>query len=198
MKILASPLRALYHWVLDLAARKSAPVWLAVVAFLESSVFPIPPVTMLVPMGLAKPKRVYWYAGLCSFFSVLGGIAGYAIGYFLYASVGEAIIGFYGKEDAFVRFQALYDAYGLWIILIAGFTPLPYKVATITSGFLSLSFPVFVVGSLISRASRYFLVAGLIHWKGVQIRTLIDTYLWQLTVIFLVILAGSFYILKYV
>lgn len=182
--------RRLYDWTLFMARHRHATVALSVVAFVESSVFPIPPDVMLIPMTLSHRERAWYNAFICTVFSVLGGIAGYAIGYFLFDSIGMPVIEFYNIQQEFAHFQALFDKWGFWFLLICGFTPLPYKVATIASGAMGLAFPGFVLISLLSRGARFFLVAGLLWRYGPKIQHFIDRYFNLLTLIIcLVIIA---------
>ncbi|MBI1260578.1 MAG: DedA family protein [Rhizobiales bacterium] len=185
-------LRGLYEWTMDLAAHKNARWGLALVAFVESSVFPIPPDVALVPMVLAKRDKAWAYAAICTIASVLGGAFGYAIGYFLYDSVGLPILNFYGYTEAFESFASRYNEWGVWIVLIAGITPFPYKVITIASGVTGLSFPVFMIASLVARGARFFVVSGLLYWFGPPIKRFIDRYFGILSILFMVLLIGGF------
>lgn len=167
-------LRRLYNWVIALAERKSAPWALSGVSFAESSFFPIPPDAMLVPMCLARPDRAYFYAFICTLSSVLGGLAGYAIGYLLYDTVGKWVIDLYGygaKSDAF---RAAYAEWGHWVILIKGLTPIPYKLVTISAGFAEYNLFWFTVLSLITRGARFYLIAFLLHRWGEPAREFIE------------------------
>ena len=146
-------LRQLYDRVFDLARSRHATKALAVVSFAESSVFPIPPDVMLAPMILARPDRAYFYAGVCTLASVLGGILGYAIGDFL-TDLGLAMMRLLGHSDGLAQFRAWFDQWGLWVILIKGLTPIPYKLVTIASGLAHFSFPVFVAASVVTRSGR--------------------------------------------
>lgn len=179
-------LRRLYDWVLNLAGRKSAPYALGIVSFTESSFFPVPPDVMLVPMSLARPERVWFYAGLCTITSVLGGLAGYAIGALLYDSVGQWLFHFYGLETKAEEFRQAYAKWGAWIILLKGLTPIPFKLVTITSGFAGYDLFWFVVLSFITRGARFGLIAVLIGRYGPQIREVMDKHL---TVIFAALVA---------
>lgn len=185
-------LRGLYDWTMDMAAHQHARWGLAFVAFIESSVFPIPPDVALIPMVIARRDQAWVYALICTIASVLGGAFGYAIGYFLYDTVGLAILNFYGYTESFESFAARYNEWGIWIVLIAGFTPFPYKVITIASGVTGLSFPVFMIASIISRGARFFLVSGLLFWFGAPIKTFIEKYFGILSIVFMVLLIGGF------
>lgn len=194
----AGMIRRLYDWTMGLAAHRHAPAALTGVAFVESSVFPIPPDVMLVPMVLAERLKAWRFAALCTIGSVLGGIAGYAIGYFLFELVGAAILDIYDpSRKAWNTFTSLYETWGFWIVFAAGFSPLPYKVFTIASGVVAMNFPVFVIASVISRGARFFLVAGLLYYYGEPIRAFIERRLGLLAALFVVLLIGGFVSIKY-
>lgn len=190
-------LRRLYDRVLARAAHRHAERWLAVVSFAESSFFPIPPDAMLVPMILARPERAWAIATICTVASVVGGFFGYAIGYFLFEAVGRAVIEFYSYGDAFKRFQAQFNEWGLWIILIKGLTPIPYKIVTIASGVAKFDLLVFALASLATRGVRFFLVAGLLKAFGAPLRGFIERYLTLLTTAFALLLVAGFLALTY-
>ncbi len=186
-------LRRLYDWVLDLSARPWAPKALAAISFIESSVFPIPPDVMLVPMCLAKPGRAFWYAGICTVASVLGGLLGYAIGALLYDTLGQFLIRLYGYGDKLETFRAAYAEWGAWIILIKGATPIPYKVITIASGFAGYNLFWFTVLSIITRGVRFYLVAALLYFWGEPARAFIERRLGLVMLVFVIIFIGGFY-----
>lgn len=190
-------LRRLYDWTLALAEKPHALWALAIVSFVESSVFPIPPDILLIPMVLAAPHRAWLIAGVCTVASVAGGALGYLIGAQLYELIGEPVLAFYGKEARFAEFSATFNEYGLWAVLFFGFTPFPYKVITIASGVTGLNFWVFMISSLVARAARFFVVAALLWKFGPQIRTFIDRYFGWLSIAFFVLLAGGFAALRY-
>lgn len=158
-------LRRLYDGVFNLARHRHATPALAAVSFAESSFFPIPPDVMLAPMILARPERAYVYAGVCTIASVLGGMLGYAIGYFL-TDVGLAILRFLGHADGLDHFRQWFAQWGLWVILIKGLTPIPYKLVTIASGLAAFSFPVFMAASVVTRGGRFFLEAWILKRWG--------------------------------
>ncbi len=191
-----SPLRALYDWTLALAGHRRAEWALGVISFLESSIFPIPPDVMLMPMVLAARERAWRLATICTIASVLGGLAGYGVGLFLFDLVGQPILDFYGYAEKFGHFQGLYNAYGAWIVFLAGFSPIPYKVFTIASGVTQLDILVFVIASTLSRGARFFMVAGLLWKFGTPIRAFIERWLGLLTFLFVVLLFGGFLVLK--
>ena len=169
-----SLLRRLYDWCVN-AAHKPHAMWImGGVAFAESSFFPVPPDVMLIPMALAYPRRAYVMAAWCTAASVLGGMLGYAIGALLYDLVGAWLIHLYGYGDKVETFRQAYAAWGAWIILLKGLTPIPYKIVTITSGFAGYNFGLFVVFSIIARATRFFFLAFLLHRYGERARHIIE------------------------
>jgi len=185
-------LRRLYEWTLDIAAHRHARWGLGIVSFIESSVFPIPPDVVLIPMVLSHRANAWLYATICTVASVLGGAFGYAVGYFLFDTIGTYILNLYGYQTAFTGFAEQYNEWGIWIVLIGGFTPFPYKVITIASGVTHLNFAVFMLASLISRGARFYLVAGLLYWFGPPIRSFIDKYFGILSFVFMALLIGGF------
>ncbi len=189
--------RRLYDWTMRQARRPNAPRALAVVSFLESSVFPIPPDVMLVPMCLAAPQRSFQYALICTIASVIGGMLGYAIGFFLIETLGAWIIDLYGLRAAWTAFEESYAEWGLWIILIKGLTPIPYKLVTIASGAAHFSFAVFVLASIATRGARFFILAALLWKFGPPIQLFIEKRLTLLSWIFLIALIGGFLVLRY-
>ncbi|MFN3746888.1 MAG: YqaA family protein [Hyphomicrobiaceae bacterium] len=185
-------LRGLYDWTMRLAAHERARLALFLVAFVESSFFPIPPHAMLVPMVLADRARAWWLATLTTIGSVLGGLAGYAIGYFLYESVGRRVLELYGYTEKFALFAAQYNDYGAWIVFFAGVTPFPYKVITIASGVTQLNVAVFMVASIIARALVFFVIAALLYWFGPPIRAFIERRLGLVATVFTIMLFAGF------
>ena len=190
-------LRRLYDWTLSLAGHRHAERTLFGISFIESSVFPIPPDALLVPMIVAQRDRAWRFAAVCTIASVLGGVVGYGIGLFLFEEVGRPLLDFYGYADKFVEFRARYDEWGAWIVFGAGLTPFPYKVITIASGVFSLDLATFVIASVLSRGLRFFLVAGLLWWFGPPIRTFVENNLAMVTTVFFVLLLGGFVLVKY-
>jgi membrane protein YqaA with SNARE-associated domain len=191
------PLRKLYDWVLHWAETPYGTPALFLLSFAESSFFPIPPDVLLIALALSIPARSFRFALVCAIGSVLGGVAGYGIGYFGYEAIGKPIIDFYHGHEVMEKVKAQYDTYGFWGVLVAAITPIPYKVFTITSGFFRFEFPSFLLASVIGRSFRFFLVATLIWKFGAPIKTFIDKYFNLLTVIFTVLLAGGFIAIKY-
>ena len=184
-------LRGLYDWCIAAASKPYATWLLGVISFLESSIFPVPPDVMLIPMAIARPERAYLYATILTVTSVLGGLLGYAIGALLYDSVGAWVIQLYGYGSKVEAFRAAYNQYGAWIILGKGFTPIPYKIVTITSGFAGYNIFLFVVFSIITRGARFFLLAFLLHRYGPQAREIIEKRLGFWVTIFAVVLVGG-------
>ncbi len=189
-------LRRLYDWVLHWATTPYGAWALFLLAFAESSFFPIPPDILLIAMCVALPARSFKYALICSVGSVLGGCLGYLIGWQFMASLGIRIVEFYGLTDKVAAIEILYQTYDAWAVGIAGFTPIPYKVFTITAGMFRIDFGVFLLASLVSRSARFFIIAGLIYLFGPRIQIFIDRYFDLLAVSFTVLLVGSFVLLK--
>jgi membrane protein YqaA with SNARE-associated domain len=190
-------LRRLYDWTMRLASRPNALAALGAVSFAESSFFPIPPDAMIIPMVLARPDRAWAIALVATATSVVGGMAGYAIGYYLLATVGQTIITAYGYESELAAFRAAYNEWGLWIILIKGLTPIPYKLVTIASGAAGFDFPVFVLASIATRGLRFFAVAALLRYFGPPIRDFVERRLTLVATAFLVAVVGGFVAVKY-
>jgi membrane protein YqaA with SNARE-associated domain len=183
--------------MLAAAAHRHAGWWLALVSFVESSIFPIPPDVMLVPMVLAARERWIRIALICTGASVAGGLAGYAIGLFLFETVGQALLDFYGHAGKFSAFGEMYNEWGAWIVFGAGLTPFPYKVITIASGVTRLDLLVFILASVLARGIRFFVVAGLLWRFGPAIRKVLERHLGPLAFLFFVLLIGGFIGLKY-
>ncbi len=190
-------LRRLYDWTMSLAAHRNATPALAAVSFIESSVFPIPPDVLLIPMVLADRTKAFRIALVCTIASVLGGMLGYAIGLFLFEEVGRPLLELYGYAPKFAEFQVKYNDWGAWAVFIAGVTPFPYKVITILSGVTALDPFVFTIASVAARGLRVFIVAGLLWKFGDPIRDFIEKYLGLLFVLFCVLLAGGFVAIKF-
>jgi membrane protein YqaA with SNARE-associated domain len=186
-------LRRLYDWTIALSARPSAIWALGAISFAESSVFPIPPDVILIPMSLARPHRAFFYAGLCTVTSVLGGLLGYAIGALLYDTVGKFLIDLYGYGDKAEQFRAAYAQWGHWIILLKGLTPIPYKIVTITSGFAGYDLFWFTVLSIITRGARFYVLAALIYMWGEPARAFIEKRLGLAVFLFAVVFFGGIY-----
>jgi membrane protein YqaA with SNARE-associated domain len=187
----------LYDRILALAERPAAPVWLFVIAFAEASIFPIPPDVLLIPMALAQPRRAYGFAAITTIGSVAGGALGYGIGFFLLAKLALPIITFYHYAGAFTAFQNKFAQIGVWLILIKGLTPIPYKIVTIAAGAAGFNFALFMGASLITRGARFFLEAALLNRFGEPARRFIDRRLGWITGVVAVGIIAGFIILKY-
>ena len=185
-------LRRLYDWTISLAQSPYALWALAIVSFVESSFFPIPPDVLMIPMIIARPSRAFLIATVATVTSVAGGLFGYFIGAFFMDLIGQPILEFYGKGASFDEMAAVFNAYGAWAVVIAGVTFLPFKVVTIASGVTGLSLPVFIASAIFARALRFFLVAALLYRFGAPIRDFIERRLGLVFVIFCVVLVGGF------
>tara|TARA_Y100000310_G_C20542386_1_gene743931 strand:- start:420 stop:1052 length:633 start_codon:yes stop_codon:yes gene_type:complete len=190
-------LKKLYDWVLTWAHSKYSTVALAINSFAESSFFPIPPDVLQIALSVSKPKKSFWYAFISGIFSVLGGILGYYIGYFLYESVGKLIITALGYEHFFQIVGNLYKENAFLAILGSAFTPIPFKVFTIGAGFWSIGLLPLIFGSLIGRFGRFFLVATLIYFFGAKVKIFIDKYFNWLSLLFFVLVILGFVLIKY-
>ena len=188
---------ALYNWMIKCAEHPQAVWLLAFFSFLESSCFPVPPDVLLIPMMLAKPKRAFFYAGVCTVCSIIGGYFGYLIGMLLYDAVAVPILNFYGYMEKMEAFKQIYNAYGAWFVAAAGFTPFPYKVITITSGMMDLNLAVFTLASVLSRGARFFLLAVLLWKWGAPMEKFIEKNLGWLATLFFLLLVGGFALIKY-
>ena len=166
----------LYDWVIELSAHRRAPAYLAVLSFTESSFFPIPPDVMLIPMCLARVKKAWQYAALCTLFSVIGGMAGYLIGKLAFGWIEPWLMDSH-YAGTFTSAVAAFETWGFWYILVAGFTPIPYKVFTISAGVVGMPMLAFVGGSLVGRGGRFFLVAALIRLGGEKFATRMRKYI---------------------
>ncbi len=190
-------IRRLYDWVFSLARHKRADWALSGVSFVESSVFPIPPDVLLIPMVLAKRHRWIYYATLCTISSVLGAFLGYFIGAVLYESIGKPVLEFYGKEDSFEQVSDWYNTWGGWGVLFAAVTPFPYKVLTIFSGATGLDLMVFAIVSVIGRGMRFFLVSAILFHIGEPVREFVEKRLGLMFTLGMVLLIGGFVSVKY-
>ncbi len=199
-------IRKLYDWVLHWAETPYGPIFLFVLAFAESSFFPIPPDVLLIALALGVRKKSFSFALLCSIASIAGGLFGYSIGHYLWweGSAYSGIAHFFFNnvpgftEELFMSIQKQYSEYGFLIIFTAGFTPIPYKIFTISAGAFDINLLLFLIASAASRTARFFLVAGLIWKYGESIRTFIDKYFNILSIVFTILLIGGFFLIKYV
>lgn len=190
-------LRKIYDWTIRQASSDHALWILALIAFAESSVFPIPPDLLMIPMILARPDRAFVIAGIALIASVLGGLLGYAIGALAFDSIGQPILMSLGKADAVAEFNLRYNELGFWPVLIAGLTPFPYKVITIMSGWTGLPLATFLVTSVVARGLRFFIVAGLLWKFGAPVRSFIERRLGLMFTLFCILLIGGFYLVRY-
>lgn len=192
--------RRLYDWVLSWADTPYGAPALAVIAFAESSFFPIPPDVLLIALCLGERAKSLKFALVCSFASLLGALFGYLIGFGIWGAVDQLFFNYVPgfTEEHFEHVQHLYETYNFWIVFVMAFTPLPFKVVTVTAGVFGINLALFLLASLVGRSARFFLVAGLLYWFGEPIRVFIDKYFNLLTIAFVVLLIGSFYVLKFV
>lgn len=191
-------LRGLYDWTLRMAGHRRAVPALGAVSFVESSVFPIPPDIMLIPMILADRRKAWMIAAVCSVTSVLGGAFGYLLGYAFWETIGQPIINFYGYGEHFEHFAEKYNEYGGWFVFTAGVSPLPYKVFTIASGVTQLDFMTFFIASAISRSIRFYAIAALLFFYGEPIKGFIERNMGWLSILFVVLLFAGFVVIKFV
>ncbi|MBF0187572.1 MAG: DedA family protein [Magnetococcales bacterium] len=190
-------LRRLYDWTMKWAASPQALPALFIIAMAESSFFPIPPDLLLIPMVLAVPAKGLVYAAWCTVGSVIGGALGYLIGYQFWQWIGEPIIEFYGAAEKYAHLSELFNQYDAWIVGIAAFSPIPYKLFTITAGAMHSDFGVFILTSLLARGARFFLVAGLLKWGGDRLRNLVEEHLNLLVTVLTVMVILGFVVIKY-
>lgn len=191
-------MKRLYDWTMSLAAHPNALWALAFIAFIESSVFPIPPDLIMIPMIIAAPNRAFLIAGVCLAASVLGGLLGYAIGALAFDWLGQPILEALGKSDRMAEFNQRFNDLGFWAVLGAGITPFPYKVITIMSGWTGMPLATFITTSIIARGIRFFIIAGLLWKFGAPIKDFIEKRLGLVFTIFLILLIGGFYLVKFI
>jgi membrane protein YqaA with SNARE-associated domain len=187
----------LYSRTLALAASRHAMWALAAVSFAESSFFPLPPDVLLIPMILARPRRAFLIAAVCTLASVAGGFLGYAIGYFLFAAIGRPVLEFYHAMDHYEALKAAFAQWGVWIILLKGLTPIPFKLLTITSGVLHFNLLAFGLAALAARGLRFFLLALLLWRFGAPVRAFIERRLLLVTSLIAAAIVGGFLALRY-
>ena len=190
-------LKRFYARVITLASSPYASWWLALVAFAEASFFPIPPDALLIPMALAQPRKAWRFALICTIGSVAGGALGYTIGYYVFDQLARPILEVYGYGNAYAAFQAKFQEYGVWIILIKGLTPIPYKIVTIAAGAAKFAFGTFMAASVVTRGGRFFIVATLLHFFGDAVRTFIEKRLTLVTSALALGVVGGFLALKF-
>ena len=190
-------IRRLYDWTLSLVDHPRALWALAIISFVESSFFPIPPDILMIPMILAAPRKAWLIASVALISSVLGGLLGYGIGAFAYETVGQPILMSLGKADSVAEFSTRFNDLGFWAVLAAGITPFPYKVITIMSGFAGMSLTTFMVTSVLARGLRFFIVAALLWKFGAPIKDFIEKQLGLMFTLFIILLFGGFFALKF-
>ena len=188
-------LRRCYDWTLSWAEHPQAQVALFFIALIEASVFPIPPDVLLIALALGRPELGMRLAFLATAGSLAGAAAGYLIGMLLFVSVAQPLLEFYGAMEQFNHVQALFREYGLWVVLIAGFSPVPFKVITIAAGTFGLSFPGFMVATCISRGTRFLLEGGLLQWGGVRLRGMVERHFEVLTIAVVLLVVAGFVML---
>jgi membrane protein YqaA with SNARE-associated domain len=191
-------LRRFYDWLLLQAGKKNATWIMAGISFAESSFFPLPPDLLMIPMILANRRRAFWYATVATVSSVVGAYLGYAIGYYLFASIGEDILRFYGAMDTFEALKDKFLEYGVEIIVLKGMTPIPFKLVTIASGLAQFNLGLFTIACLISRSIRFFLVAAILYFVGEPARVFIEKRLMLVTTVSAVLLIGGVFLVKFV
>ena len=201
-------IKKIYDWVLDLAEKPNGNISLSILSFSEASFFPIPPDVLLIPLCLGNRRKAFVFALLCSLFSILGAILGYYIGKLLWWDIPGVEYSFIANTfiqyvpgitiDGFNKIQALYEQWNFWIVFTAGFTPIPFKLITISAGTFNIDLLMFIFASIISRSARFFLVASLINIYGETIRGFIENYFNYLAILFTVLLLGGFILIKYI
>lgn len=189
-------LNRLYDWTMGFAAHPHALLILAVISFAESSFFPLPPDILLIPMVLAAREQAWKIAFVCTVASVIGGLAGYGIGYGFFETLGKAVLEFYNAVEKFESVKELYNEHGVLIVFSAGFSPIPYKLFTIASGLTQMEIMPFTMASLVGRGLRFFLIAALLWKFGSPIRLFIERHLGKLSLAFVVLLVGGFALIK--
>jgi len=189
--------RSLYDWVVGFSERPNAVRTLFVIAFAESSFFPIPPDVLLIPLAIGNPRRALRFAALCTAGSSLGALLGYWLGLEFYELIGRPIVEFYAVGEQYERVQVLYQQWDAVAIAVAGFTPIPFKIFTIAAGLFEINLITFVVVVVLSRGARFFLLGGLIWWFGPSIQNIVDRYFNLLVILFSILLVGGFFIVRY-
>jgi membrane protein YqaA with SNARE-associated domain len=185
-------LRLLYDWTMEKAAHRHAPVWLALFSFVEASFFPVPPHPLLGLMCLAEPKKALRFAAIATLASVAGGLLGYGIGFFVYESIGTQLLALLGLTESFPKAACYLREMGFWIFVAKGATPIPFKLLTITAGFIAMPLVTFLFASLISRSITFMIVGVLFRLFGAPIKAFIDRYLGLVTAAFIIAVVGGF------
>jgi len=185
-------LRRLYRWTLSWADHPSAKYALFCIALIESSFFPIPPDILLIALALGKPQWALRFAAICTAGSTVGAVLGYAIGMFLFATMGQTIVDFYGLASQYSQAEAWFALYGVAIVLVAGFSPIPFKVITIAAGAFGLDFILFILAALVSRGARFFIEAALLRWGGDKLRNFVEKHFELMTVLVTLLVVAGF------
>jgi len=184
-------LRRAYNWTLAWADHPQAQIALFFIALIEASIFPIPPDVLLIALALGRPEFGLRLAAIATAGSVAGGVLGFCIGMFLFATLAEPILNFYGAMEQFAHVKELFHAYGIWVVLIAGFSPIPFKVITIAAGTFHIPFPGFLLAVIISRGARFYMEGALLRWGGLRLRRFVEQHFEVMTVaVTLLIIAG--------
>lgn len=191
-------IRKFYNWMMKKAEHPLASWYLGLISFAESSISPIPPDPLMIPMILRRPDRAWFLAFLTTVTSALGGVVGYGIGLFLFEKVGIPVLEAYGLQSKFVAFQALFYKWGFWAIVIKALTPIPFKLVTITCGALHFNFTLFVIASTLSRGFRFYGVAALLKKFGEPMERMITQHIQVLSLVFIAVLVGGFFLVKYI
>ena len=190
-------IKKIYEKIIKISKKKYALPFLLIVAFLESFIFPIPPDIFLIFLVLAQRNKTFYLAFYCSVFSVAGGILGYFIGIFFFDSLGQGILNYYNLNEKFSSFSQSYNKFGALIVAVGGFTPVPYKLITIFSGFVKMDFFNFTIASIISRGARFFLIATLLYFFGRKIEELLIKKFGLISLILFLIILIAYFIIKY-
>jgi len=191
-------INSIYHWTLSQAGKPKASLFLAFISFVESSIFPIPPDLILIPMILSKRTKAFFYAFICTIASVLGALVGYLIGALIFETIGQFILESYNLIESFYKYKDYYENWGFWLVLGGGFTPFPFKLITIASGLFSLNIPLFIIVCTLSRGLRFFALALLLWYFGPQIKNFIEKNLGKLTILFFILLFCGYYFIKFI
>ena len=191
-------MRSLYDWTLKKSSHPKAIWFLSFISFIESSIFPVPPDIILIPMSIVNKARAFFYALVCTISSVLGGLVGYIIGSLLFNTIGIMIIDFYDLNENVDDFKEYYRLYGAWIVIVAGFTPFPFKVITLSSGLFNLNIIVFITCAIISRGARFYLLSFLIYYYGEKVKNFIDKYFNILSYLLIIVLLIFIFLFKFI
>jgi len=190
-----SMLRRLYDWTLAWADHPKAGVALFCIAVIEASVFPIPPDVLLLLMSISKPEHAFRYAAITTAGSSIGAIIGYAIGMFLFVAIAQPVLEFYHAMETFNQVQGKFNEWGVWFVVLAGFSPIPFKIITIAAGAFNLAFIPFIIAAILARAARFYLEAAIMHWGGEPLRNFVEKHFQLLTTVVAIVVIGGFALL---